>query len=870
MALACAWFAAAGVAFAASAAPRTAANRVILPDTVAPVAYRIDITPDAAALAFTGTVEIDIVARAATRTVTLNSLDLVIERATADALATPAAVGYDVRRQRATLTFAHPLAAGRHTLRLAYRGRIADSPSGFFHLDYRGEHGDARALYTKFENSDARRFVPCWDEPARKAVFTLATTVPAAQMPVSNMPVAATETLADGRKHVRFAPTPPMSTYLLFLAVGDFERVHRDVGGVDVGVVVRRGQAPAAAYALDTLATVLPYYNDYFGTPYPLPKLDIVGGPGGSQRYAAMENWGAIFVFEQSLLVDPRISSERDRQDVFTVLTHEVAHQWFGNLVTMAWWDDLWLNEGFATWIETKVAAHFHPDWYPWLDSLSWLQWTMTVDARRGTHPVVTPIDDVLAADGAFDTITYGKGAAVIRMIEAYVGAQAFRDGVRRYIDAHRYGNTVSDDFWRALDAVLPQPILPLAHDFTLQAGVPLVSELSLRCANGHSVVGLAQGRFAVDAEAGGARMWRVPVTVATPDAQPATAIVRGQRATPVTTAGCGPLVINAGHTGYYRVRYGDGNFAAIVARYAALAPEDQLGILGDTFALAYNGNMAMGPLVALLRAVPADVNPAVASYLTYQMKALDSLYTGLPGQAAFRAYARTVMAPVLARIGWDAAPGEGDAIATLRSEVIETLAALDDATVVAEARRRFDAFRAQPATLPASLREPVFSTVAMHADAATWDAMHALARAAGNDVERRDYYVYLAQARDAGLADRALALAVSGEPPTGTAPQMLRRVADQHPDRAFAFVVLRWDQVAPHLEPGSRERFVARLASQGRDLAMIPKLEAYARDHVPAGARQDVTKAEAAIRYAADIRRTRLPELDRAVAEVR
>ncbi len=643
------------VAAPASAAPpgtQSRAQRVVLPDDVVPTRYRIDLTPDSAALTFAGTVAIDVDVRSATRKLTLNSLDLVIERASVADVADAPAITYDVPRQRVTLTFARPLAPGPHTLSLAYRGRIADSPSGFFHLDYRAEQGQGRALYTKFENSDARRFVPCWDEPARKAIFVLSATAPDALMAVSNMPVAASDTLPAGRKHVHFAPTPPMSTYLLFFALGDFERVHRDVAGVDVGVVVRRGQAAHAAYALDTVATVLPWYNEYFGTPYPLPKLDIVAGPGASQRYAAMENWGAIFVFDRALLIDPRISSERDRQGVFTILTHEVAHQWFGNLVTMAWWDDLWLNEGFATWIENKVAAHFHPDWYPWLYSLDWLQWTMTVDARRGTHPVVTPIDDVLAADGAFDTITYGKGSAVIRMLEAWVGEDAFRAGVRRYIDAHRYGNTVSDDFWRALDAGLPQPVMPIAHDFTLQAGVPLVSEASLRCVGGRSDARLAQGRFAIDADSSTTRAWRVPVKVATPGARPAAAIVRGERPTTVQAAGCGALLINAGRTGYFRVRYGERNFAAVVHRYATLAPEDQLGLLGDTFALAYNANIPMASLVTLVRVVPADANPAVASLLVRRLDQLDDFYAGLPGQAAFRAYARSVLAPMLARIG--------------------------------------------------------------------------------------------------------------------------------------------------------------------------------------------------------------------------
>ena len=307
-------------------------------------------------------------------------------------------------------------------------------------------------MFTQFENSDARRFVPSWDEPGRKATFELTATVPADQMAVSNMPIRSTDVLPGGRKRVHFATTPKMSSYLLFFGSGDFERIHRNVDGVDVGVVVKRGDTAQAAFALDAASDILPYYNDYFGTPYPLPKLDLIAAPGSSQFFGAMENWGAIFYFERDLLIDPRISTERDKQGVYLVIAHEMAHQWFGDLVTMAWWDDLWLNEGFASWMENKVTDHFHPEWKIWLQALRDKQSAMQEDARDGTHPIVTPINDVLQASSAFDSITYSKGAAVIRMLESYLGEDAFRDGVRRYIHDHAYGNTTTDDLWAAMD----------------------------------------------------------------------------------------------------------------------------------------------------------------------------------------------------------------------------------------------------------------------------------------------------------------------------------------------------------------------------------------------------------------------------------
>ncbi len=292
--------------------PAAAGERVMLPASVTPQHYRIDIKPDAGALTFKGTVQIDVTVHRPTDIIVLNSADIVIDRAAVSGGTAVAAIRYDEAVQTATLTLGREIKPGAYTLSLAYHGKIYLQASGLFALDYRTAKGKARALFTQFENSDARRFVPSWDEPARKATFELSATVPADQMAVSNMPIASTETLANHLKRVRFAATPKMSSYLLFFALGDFERVHRQVDGVDVGVVVKRGDTSSSAFALDAASHVLPYYNGYFATPYPLPKLDLVAAPGASQFFGAMENWGAIFAFERDLLIDPRVSTESD------------------------------------------------------------------------------------------------------------------------------------------------------------------------------------------------------------------------------------------------------------------------------------------------------------------------------------------------------------------------------------------------------------------------------------------------------------------------------------------------------------------------------------------------------------------------------
>jgi aminopeptidase N len=866
---------AAGVLFAfgivAASAPAFAQSsdkRIVLPDDVTPSHYDIAITPDPAALTFTGQVRIDVDVRRATDKIVLNAADIVIDHAALSSERAAPTITYDDQVQTASLAFGHVLAPGRYRLTLAYHGKIYTQASGLFALDYQAPTGVKRSLFTQFENSDARRFIPSWDEPGRKATFTLTATVPADEMAVSNMPIASAAILGGGRVKVRFARTPKMSSYLLFFGLGDFERLHRDVGGVDVGVIVKRGDAAEAEFALDTAAQILPYYNQYFGAPYPLPKLDLIAGPGSSQFFSAMENWGAIFYFEQDLLIDPRVSTERDKQDVYITIAHEMAHQWFGDLVTMNWWDDLWLNEGFASWMENKVTDHFHPEWKVWLQELDSKEGAMQTDAAVSAHPIITPINDVLAADDAFDDITYQKGAAVIRMLEAYVGEDTFRGGVRRYIAAHAYGNTVTDDLWREIDPVSPgRPITQIAHDFTLRAGVPLISEAGATCADGRQTLDLVQGRFGIDPASRAAMTWHVPVGVATVGGKAEPGVVTGPAATRIDTPACGPTILNAGQIGYYRSQYSPEALGELTEHFAALTPDDQLGLLNDTRALAYVGDEPMAAFLELSRKIDTDADPIVWRRLASNLSGLDRLYDGLPGQAAFRAYARSLLNPALNRIGWDPRPGESDNVALMRSAVLGTLGQVDDPGVVTEAHRRFDDLRQTTAALRAGTRGAVLDSVAEHADTADWDAIHAMAKAAPSELERHDFYTLLGRTDDPSLARRALDLALSGEPAATTAPDIIGAVARRHPDLALDFAVAHWDQLEPMLEPDSRASYVPGLVEGAADPALIDRLETFAHDHIPASGRDEVMKADARIRYLSGVRQNRLADVDRWLA---
>jgi aminopeptidase N len=834
-------------------------GRAVLPADVQPARYDLAVTPDAAHMSFTGSVKIALDVKNATKTIALNAADLAFSTVALDGHAAPKPV-FDTTEETATFTFPAPIKPGKHSLAITYTGKINPHPSGLFALDYTDKTGaKKRALFTQFENSDERRFVPSWDEPNRKAVFVVTATVPQADFPLSNMPIAKTETLKDGLKRVHFMASPKMSSYLLFFGTGDFERVSRKVNGVDVGIVFKRGDGNKAQYALDEASKFLPYYEDYFGQKFPLPKLDLIAGPGESETFGAMENWGAIFFFETALMVDPKTGSEAERRNISVDVAHEMAHQWFGDLVTMDWWEDLWLNEGFASWMENKATDHFHPEWHMWMASINARENAMREDARAGTHPIITPIHDVLQADQAFDNITYSKGQAVIRMLESYVGEDMFRAGIRAYMKDHAYGNTVTDDLWRELDNVSPTPVTQIAHDFTLQAGVPLI-----RVAKTSAGLHLTQERAVDDDSENAPTSWHVPVTVRDlGSASEWHGIVTREAPQDVPLSSEKGGLVNAGQTAYFRVAFDDASFKDITTSFASFSPEDQLGLINDARDNGYIGITPFGHFLTLASQVTPDTDAQVLDTLSGRMQGIDTVYRGLPGQPAYRAFVRSVLDPVFAKIGWDAKPGEDTNIALLRGDLIDALSQTGDAGVIAEANKRFATFLQAPTAMSGDMRQTMLRVVTRHINAERWEQLHQLAQATTDSALKEEFYTGLAFAEDPAIAQKAMDLSLTDEVPVTLRLRLIGAVSGLHPEMAFDFYVAHRDALNKVLEPDAIDRFAPGLANSSFDPAMIEKLKAYADKYISPGARGDSVKAEGAIAYWAKIRAHYLPEID-------
>ena len=859
------------VAAVAADTPAPAAQQATtqLPRNVRPSHYDVDIFPHAATLGFEGKVSVALEVLEPTSAITLNAVDMAFTRVRlltrqGKPVSDPPKITVDAAAQTATFTFAQPVKPGEYTLAMEYSGKIGTQANGLFAIDYDTKAGRKRALYTQFENSDARKLVPSWDEPAYKATFTLSATVPAGDMAVSNMPVASRKDLGNGLSKVSFPSSPKMSTYLLFFASGEFERATAMADGTEVGVVAQKGAIAQADFALNAAKLILPDYNEYFGTPYPLPKLDNVASPGRSQFFGAMENWGAIFTFEYALLVDPSISTQADKQRIFSITAHEMAHQWFGDLVTMRWWDDLWLNEGFASWMEGRTTAKLHPEWNTELEAVGVRESAMGRDAIVTTHPVVQHVETVEQANQAFDSITYSKGEAVIRMLEGYVGADAWRDGVRRYMKAHAYGNTVSDDLWREVEAAAGKPIQDIAHDFTLQPGVPLIRVGAAICRDGKTQVSLEQGEFTKDRPGKQPLAWRVPVIArAIGDQGEGRTLVEGGKGM-ITVPGCGPVLVNAGQSGYYRTLYPAAQLTAIRGRFAELPAMDQLGLLSDVWALALSDLQTAGDYLDLAQATPADADPQVWGEIASGLDGIDSMYDGdQKRQDRFRAFAIQRLTPVFARIGWESKAGESAPVTNLRTRLIGSLGALGDARVIAEARRRYAADRSDPTAMPAALRKTVLAIVARNADAATWDKLHAAALAEKTPLVKDELYSLLSGAQEEALAKRALDLAMTDEPGATNTTGMVSGVAGRHPDLAFDFAMAHREQLDLRVDSTSRSSYYPGLGSGSVKPEMIGKIENYATRYIAGGSRRASKTAVVNIQNRIKVRAAKLPEID-------
>ena len=842
-----------------------------LPKSVVPRHYTLRIQPDLEKRTTTGIATIELEALAPVTELVLNANELAIDSAAlVDDPAAPRPLTARLDATRQTLTLPVGLAAGRHTVTIAYRGRIGTQAEGFFVDKYPTPTGDKLMLGTQFEPTDARRVFPCWDEPVYRATYDVTLVVPEKLMAVANMPIVHETALGGGLKEVVFARTPAMASYLVALYAGEFEAVEGEQDGVKLRIITTEGKRATAAYALEATKRILAYYNRYFGVVYPLPKLDQIAVPNAFATFGAMENWGCITYIDTALLFDPVNSSQERRERVFQVIAHEMAHQWFGDLVTMAWWDNLWLNEGFASWMGTKASDALNPDWQLWVRAAEAKEGAMALDARKTTHPIQQPIANESQANDAFDTISYQKGQGFLRMLESYLGPDTFRAGIRRYVDQHKYSNSTTADLWAALGEASGKPVVALAAGWTEQPGFPVVF-VSTAGEGAGRTLRLQQSRFSVNDPATAPLTWKIPVALANTANLPAASfsLLEAAPATVPWPAGRGTPKANAGNAGFYRVLYDDALGDALRQEIARLPVTDQLNLLGDTWALVEAGRQPATAWLGLAEQLRACPNHPVWEHLLEKIALMDRLQFDQPGRRAYQAWACQLLAPKLAQLGWDARPEDSPLDANLRPKLIEALGRYGDRTVVEECTRRFQAYLANPASLAGNLRAPVLATVGRYATRETYDQLHQLARSAKTTEEKRRAYAGMQAALDPALAGATLELTLGTEMSTTESARNVAAVsANEHADLSWDFTRAHTEELLKRTTFFGRNVYLPGIARASTDARRASELEELVRQKLPADALAEAAKGADVIRLYAAVKKRELPAIDAWVKE--
>jgi len=795
-----------------------------LPGGVIPDAYRLRLSPDLDAATFEGSVEIDVDLAAPASEIVLNALDLEIDDASVvepDGTTLPATISLDPLLERATIAVDRVLAAGRATLRLAFRGVLNDLLTGFYRATFTDADGIEHVIATtQLCVTDARRAFPCFDEPSFKATFAITVVVPEHLAVYSNSPVSSETLRGEGRREVAFAPTMKMSTYLVAVVVGPFERGRVvDVDGVPLSVVSTPDKVELGEFALGAAAHALRFYTDYFGVAYPGDKVDLLGIPDFA--YGAMENLGCITFRESVLLVDTATASQRELQDVAMVVAHELAHMWFGDLVTMQWWEGIWLNEAFATFLQFLCVDDFRPAWRLWVRFTAERESGLEIDGLHATRPIEFAVRTPSDALGMLDAITYRKGATVLRMLEQYLGPAVYRDGIRRYLKDHAYANTTTSQLWDALEAASGQPVGEIMSSWIYQGGHPTVRLEDGALTQSPFAFGSADGPSSIGSS------WVVPLRVRGLEDPDGTSLLLGTEPIALDTGGA--AVINAGGAGAYRSSYAGDALRELAARFSSLTEIERAVLLGDTWALTRAGRQSIGDFFTLADSLGTLVEPSSWSIVEQALDLLGRIATG-DARAALSARAVQLLGPVHAELGWVPRAGEDEHAPLVRASAIRALGTVaEDPLVREEAAARFDA-----GMLAGDLADAVIAVVASMGRPQDLDEMRARIAAARDPQTEDRYRRGIAAIADTKQALRTLANCFEWFRTQDVPLLIAELIGNDVAGRAvWEQVTANWDELCSKVPPQMQDLLGIGIAGFVDDAGFAATVAAFHRTHV-------------------------------------
>ena len=764
-----------------------------LPSDVHPLHYTLHLTPDLKAATFTGSETIDLALDHPSKTITLNAIELKIS--SVKAAGQTGTVSYEEGKEQATFTFPQSLPAGKATLAIEFTGILNDKLRGF----YLSKTAKRNYAVTQFEATDARRAFPSFDEPALKATFDLSLTVDKGDIVIANTDMLSDKPAPNGMHTQTFATTQKMSTYLLAFQVGDWVCSKGEADGIPIRSCSTPDKLALTPFALHAAEHFLHFYDQYFGVKYAMPKLDMIGIP--DFEAGAMENWGCITYRETALLVDEKTAPLSAKKLVAVDVAHEMAHQWFGDLVTMQWWDNLWLNEGFATWMEYKAVDEWQPTWGLREDEARSLNDTLNLDAAPQTRAIRSKAETPAEINEQFDGIAYGKAGAVIGMVEHYIGPDVFEKGVHNYMEAHKFGNATAEDFWGAQTKASGKPVDKIMESFVAQPGEPL-----LRFTSTNGSYAVQQSRFFLTPPATppAAQQWVVPVCVRGGSCQ----VVSGAGNVNVASAGA---FANADAKGFYRSSYDDASLHTLLGTAATLKAPERISLAGDRYALLRSGQGTVGSYLDLVAALRNDSNAQVLNQSLGGLGSISQRVATDAQEAQIKAWVRTEFGPVYASLGPTAA-GEPLEKAQRRNILFSLLGSADDPSVTAEAKTIAKNYMNGNNSLDPELAQTAVGIAAQHGDAAFYDALQHVAETSTNpDIQTKALYT-LAAFQDPPLVQRTLDSVANGKVRNQDSWILLSILLQQRETRAqtWSYIKANWDKVHAQFTTSSGNRVVS------------------------------------------------------------
>lgn len=795
-----------------------------LPNTVLPVNYVLELTPNIKEFKFDGRVAVDVKVNSETNTIQLNSAELVFDRAvfeyTDGTKVSSSKVDLSEDAEVATISFAESLRVGSGRLHIDFVGLLNDKLKGFYRSKYVHPSGEERyAATTQFEAADARRCFPCWDEPALKATFDVTIVADKDKTVLSNMPLIDATSVEGSAslQRFRFERTPIMSTYLLAFVIGEYDFIEqRDSNGVLIRVYTPLGKTELGKFALEVAVKTLPFYTDYFKIAYPLPKLDLIAIADFAA--GAMENWGLVTYRETALLVDPNNSSLQSKQTVAIVVGHELAHQWFGNIVTMEWWTHLWLNEGFASWIEYLCVDHCLPELDIWTHFVnSDYCRALELDSLKNSHPIEVPVGPPSEVDEIFDAISYSKGASTIRMLHNYIGDEAFRVGLHNYLEKFKYRNAVTEDLWEALSEASQKPVNELMDLWIKQTGYPFLNVTRSVNEKNETILQLQQERFFSNGSKPTEQenyLWKVPISIVTKSSYPEihTNIVLEKRSDSVNLGVLGAndwIKLNKNTVGLYRTNYSPELLEKLVnlVKEQTLHPTDRLGLQSDVFALSQAGLLPAAEVLKFVEGYAAEENVTVWRDLISNLLQLSHILLNTNFHHEFQAFVRRLVKPIAQKLGWDPLPGESGLQGMCRATILRTLGISGDQETIEEAKRRFEAHLAGK-SIPADLRSAVYASVLYDADESVLNKFIELHNSSDLQEEKMRIATSLGAVRKEELIKKVLEFAISPSVRSQDSVSVICAVSSNtstklSSDLAWQFVKENWSTIYARYSSG-------------------------------------------------------------------